>query len=107
MLCMSGKVVWGRFGVNESSGKLNSPIKTTPIMLVQRRNAELWKHHVSGSTSPELSPKALTVYEHLQKKGACFFEDISKATSLFDSQAEDAVAELVSVGLVTSDSFNG
>src|SRR5439155_952845 len=55
----------------------------------------------------ELSANASMVLEHLITKGASFFDDIIKATRLFDSKAEDAIAELVSLGLITSDSFNG
>jgi len=104
--CMSGKVVWGRFSPGESL-KLNSPIKTTPLMLVQRRNADLWKSFQDRNIPPELSANAAAVLEHLKTKGASFFDDIIRATRLFDSKAEEAIAELVSLGLVTSDSFNG
>jgi len=104
--CLSGKIVWGRFVV-ASSRKSNTPIKTSPIMLVQRRNAELWKECSGAEEQFELSAKALAVYEYLKEKGAVFFDDLVKGTMQFDSQCEDSLAELVSYGLVSSDSFNG
>jgi ATP-dependent Lhr-like helicase len=67
----------------------------------------LWKECSGAEEQVELSPKALAVYEYLRAKGAVFFDDIVKGTMQFDSQCEESLAELVSYGLVSSDSFNG
>lgn len=106
--CMSGKYVWGRIGKTDGAvKKLNSPIKTTPVMLVSRKNAEVWKYDAGNNNAPELSAKALQVVNFLKERGASFFEDIATGTRLFDSQTEEAIAELVSAGIVSSDSFTG
>jgi ATP-dependent Lhr-like helicase len=113
MLCSAGKVSWGRFRASSGTKdkKVSSPIRTTAVTFVDRIHLTTWKH--LGSSSPEesaennLTPKALQVFEVLQKQGASFFDDIVFRSKLFPSQAEDALGELIGAGLVTSDSFTG
>jgi len=45
--------------------------------------------------------------EALRAEGACFFDDLLRASRLLPSQAEDALGELVAAGLATADSFAG
>jgi ATP-dependent Lhr-like helicase len=45
--------------------------------------------------------------DYLQAHGASFFDEIATGSKLLNAQAEDALAELVAAGLVTSDSFSG
>lgn len=104
--CLSGRTAWGRFRVN-SSGR--GPVKSTPIMLVQRTNLETWKHF---SDAPKeilnsLSHMTKKVYEFLTERGASFYHDIVEKAGILKSQAEEAIAELVALGIVTSDSFTG
>jgi ATP-dependent Lhr-like helicase len=47
------------------------------------------------------------VRQHLEARGASFFDDIVHGTRLLRTEVEQALAELVSSGLVTSDSFAG
>jgi ATP-dependent Lhr-like helicase len=47
------------------------------------------------------------VLEHLHGHGASFFDEIVDATGLLRTQAEEALAEIVALGLVHSDSFSG
>lgn len=101
--CLSGRTSWGRFRVPKNSGK--SPVKTTPIMLVQRANVPFWKS--SAETENEFSPGALKIIEFLTQRGASFFQDITEKTGLFKSQAEEAIGELVAAGRIVSDSFAG
>ncbi len=49
----------------------------------------------------------MQVFEVLSSQGALFYDDIINRTQLFKSQAEDVLGELISAGLVTSDSFTG
>lgn len=112
MLCLSGNTVWGMFRQKniESNGKKGSnPIKATPITLVSRTNLETWKglrHPFNGSLE-HLSSAARKVLELLTSQGASFFEDIVQKTSLLRIQVEEAMAELVALGLLTSDSYSG
>src|SRR5206468_1516818 len=52
-------------------------------------------------------PQAQLVADCITDQGASFFDDLLEHTGLLRSQLEDALAELVGLGLVTSDSFGG
>jgi len=47
------------------------------------------------------------VSDFIQAHGASFFDEIAEGAGLLPSQAEEALAELVALGLVNSDSFGG
>jgi len=47
------------------------------------------------------------VAEYIQTHGASFFDEIADSVGLLPSQAEEALAELVALGIVNSDSFGG
>jgi ATP-dependent Lhr-like helicase len=105
MSCLSGKTSWGRFRIQKGSGK--SPVKSTPIMLVQRTNVPYWKHSQNPESVTNLSVSASQIMGFLTQRGASFFQDIVEKTGLFKSQAEEAIAELVAAGLIVSDSYAG
>lgn len=112
MLSVAGKISWGRFrpAIINKEKKASSPIRTTAITFVNRNHLGTWKKNQqdeSGSGEGNLSPKAQQVFEILQGQGASFFDDIVYKTKLFPSQAEDALGELISTGMITSDSFTG
>src|SRR6185312_6436811 len=52
-------------------------------------------------------PRARVVVDVLRAHGASFFDEIVEATHLLRTNVEDALAELVALGRVTSDSFAG
>jgi ATP-dependent helicase Lhr and Lhr-like helicase len=54
-----------------------------------------------------LGSAATLIRKLLQQQGACFFTDLVRLSGLLAVQVEQALAELVSAGLVTSDSFTG
>ncbi len=113
MLCAAGKISWGRFRASANQvkdKKAASPIRTTPVTFVGRNRLNVWKN--SPATPAEkhdsyLSARAKQIYDVLKKQGASFFDDLVFKTKSFPSQAEDALGELISAGLVTSDSFTG
>jgi ATP-dependent Lhr-like helicase len=118
LLCLSGRITWGRFMTqtavrDDSDGKTRKPragpVKSTPINIIQRGNAELWRRLVNTGNEPEpvLSSDAGLVRQVLVEKGASFFLDIVGHSGLIRTRVENALAELVSQGLVTSDSFAG
>lgn len=112
MLCMSGRLSWGRLRLPANTGESRSrsgPIRSSPITLLSRENMDLWKTAAGVQETGEviLSPDASKIYKHLQERGASFFRDITQATRLLESHAENAMGELVSAGLVNSDSFTG
>lgn len=109
-LCMSGRIVWGRFNPPKSAAlrKKSGPIKSTPIVFVPRSLEHLWrKLKMPSNNPPVLSTAARKVEGHLRRKGASFFDDIVESTGLLKSQVEAGMAELVSQGLVVSDAYAG
>jgi ATP-dependent Lhr-like helicase len=109
VLCLSGKYTWGKFRQTQSQNKKGpSPVKSTPISLISRGNLEFWKKMGSNhQEEKQLSVKSDQVFECIRNSGAVFFDDILANTGLFKVQLEDIMAELVSKGLITSDSFTG
>ncbi len=104
-LCRSGRVVWTRLAgrIKASSG----PVRGTPIVLLPRRQLAAWYALASDAPQPELSSRAQRVFETLQGQGALFFDELQQDARLLRSELEDALGELVAVGLVNADSFAG
>jgi len=77
-------------------------------VLLQRRNLPTWAA-LAGMTQtvPALSSRAQAVADELKNHGASFFDELSANTHLLQTELEDALAELVAGGIVTSDSYAG
>ena len=111
-LCLSGQVVWARLTAPKNGterAKASGPVRTTPISLLNRKDAALWNSLFPGTARDEvtLSSSAEAVYGLLLARGASFFSDLVDGAGLLRSQVEDALGELVGCGLVTADSFAG
>jgi len=106
IMCLSGITSWGRFRNGAKEKSVHSPIKTTPVTLVNRTNISLWKNGTTFNAE-QLSKEAVMVYEVLQKNGASFFHDILNKTKLLKPEVENALSELVGNCHITSDSFTG
>jgi ATP-dependent Lhr-like helicase len=109
-LCLSGRAAWTRVSAPARvAAKSAGPIRTTPVTLLSRRSASLWTRAVTvAATEPApVTSRAEVVADYLKHHGACFFDEIVDGTGLLRTQVEDALAELVVVGLVHSDSFAG
>ena len=66
MLCLSGRVAWGR--TTPADGASKAPLKTSPIALLVREHAALWR--ASSEAEPEgLSSSARTAYDALRSRG--------------------------------------
>ncbi|MCU1268338.1 MAG: box helicase domain protein [Acidobacteria bacterium] len=114
-LCLSGEVMWARLtplaapknGPEKSRG--SGPVRTTPIAIVRRKNLSVWNSVFPRPSLEEVNFSTTTevVHSFLRTRGASFFHDIVESTRLLRSQVEDALAELVAYGLITSDSFTG
>ncbi len=82
-------------------------MRTTPITLLARPHAPLWAS-LSGKAEPvRPSPRAQAVADYIRQHGASFFDELAQGSGQLRSQVEDALAELVALGLVNSDSFGG
>jgi ATP-dependent Lhr-like helicase len=110
-LCLSGRAIWTRLSSQANSGSASGrgPIRTTPVTLLPRRSAAPWTRAAPPPAvkTEELSSRAQAVVEVLRSHGASFYDEIVQSTGLLRTQVEDALAELVAVGLVASDSFAG
>jgi ATP-dependent Lhr-like helicase len=121
-LCMTGQVGWGRLSPHPATLSENNqdadakqktrriiPTSVAPITFFVREEAD-WmmpKHPENdGEETRFLSYSALAVRDFLRNRGASFFTDISRGTSLLKSEVETALWELVAAGLVTADGFD-
>jgi ATP-dependent Lhr-like helicase len=103
-LCLSGRMAWGRITPASGSGK--APLRSSPIALMPREHAALWR----AAAEPEggdASSEARAVYDALRARGASFFHELVAGTGLLRTQVERALGELAGAGLVTADSFSG
>ncbi len=105
-VCQSGRFAWLRTTAAVSSTATRTgPIRTTPIAILPREKMSIYLS--TDDASGPISVEARAVREYLSTHGASFFPQILAGTGLLRSRAEDALAELVASGLVTSDSFAG
>jgi ATP-dependent Lhr-like helicase len=110
--CLAGRVAWARLRPRvaappNAAGRGVGPVRTTPIALFARRHAPLWRALSAPAEPPTLSRDAYTVAEFIGDNGASFFDEIVTGAGLLRTQIEQALSELVALGLATSDSFAG
>src|SRR6185437_6616283 len=78
----------------------------SPGTLSPRRHVALWRSLLPAEDAKP-SAKARAVLEFMTVNGASFFDELVQHCGLLRTHVEEALAELVSLGLVTSDSFAG
>jgi ATP-dependent helicase Lhr and Lhr-like helicase len=108
--CLAGRVAWMRLRPRNgrSNGALRpAPVRTTPMTLLPRRHTGIWTSLAPRDSAVEPSPRAQRLADCIKEHGASFFDELMDASGLLPSQVEEALAELVALGLVTSDSFAG
>jgi ATP-dependent Lhr-like helicase len=105
--CLAGRVAWARLRPRNGSERSATPVRTTPIALVARRHAAFWASLSSAEDPPRPGSRAQAVADVIRQYGASFFDELVEGTGLLRPQVEEALAELVALGLVTSDSFAG
>jgi ATP-dependent Lhr-like helicase len=109
--CLAGRFVWTRLAhrtARKGDGERGAaPVRSTPISLLARRNLKVWSSLSGEPDTSGLSVRARVVADFIQEHGASFFDEIADAAGLLPSQAEEALAELVALGIVNSDSFGG
>jgi ATP-dependent Lhr-like helicase len=108
--CLSGRIAWARLTPSAGGNgreRAASPVRTTPIALMERRRASHWMALAGSGNAPQPSPRAQAVLDALKAQGAVFFDELTEMSGLLRPQAEEALGELVSLGLVNSDSFAG
>ena len=111
--CRAGRFIWTRLAArggarsDEAAARGGSPVRSTPIVLLARRNVPLWSMFADQSDPALLTSKAQAVADFIREHGASFFDEIAENVGMLPSEVEESLAELVAVGLVNSDSFAG
>jgi ATP-dependent Lhr-like helicase len=111
MLCLTGRVAWGRLSVPASTATgsrlARGPIRTTPMALFLRDHLDVMLGLAPPRDPNRLSGSAAAVLEQLTRRGASFLPELARGAGILVSQVEAALAELAAAGLVTSDSYAG
>jgi ATP-dependent Lhr-like helicase len=106
--CLAGRFVWTRLAARRSDPERRAaPVRATPVVLLARRNLKVWTALSDEAPAVQLSAGAQRVADYLSSHGASFFDELAGGSGLLPTQAEEALAELVALGLVNSDSFAG
>jgi ATP-dependent Lhr-like helicase len=112
--CRAGRVVWARLaargaahGADSERSHGASPIRSTPITLMARRSVPQWTAMTDHSNPVSLTSRGRAVAEFIREHGASFFDEIADHVGMLPVEVEDALAELVALGMVNSDSFAG
>jgi ATP-dependent Lhr-like helicase len=109
--CLSGQLTWARLRPRQprpdgAPGRV-APLRTTPITLLARRHLPMWGALSASGDAAVASGRAKVVADWIRQNGASFFDELMEGTGLLRSQLEEALAELVALGLASSDSFTG
>ncbi|EIL91979.1 DEAD/DEAH box helicase, partial [Rhodanobacter spathiphylli] len=105
-LCRSGRIAWSRLRTGSGGG--GGPVRSTPIVLLPRREMAVWTAVAAGDPQEILlSSRAQAVADALQEHGALFFDELLAETHLLRTELEDALGELVAAGRISADSFAG
>ena len=107
-LSLAGRVVWTRLSAARPNGdRAPSPVRTTPIALLARRNLGVWTVLADAGDGAPLTSRAREVADFIGAHGASFFDEIVAGTGLLRTQVEEALGELTALGVVNADSFGG
>ncbi|HEX4616021.1 MAG TPA: DEAD/DEAH box helicase, partial [Stellaceae bacterium] len=105
--CLAGRIAWARLRPRNGGERSASPVRTTPIALLARRHAALWASLSAIEEPARPSSRAQAVADFIHQYGASFFDELVEGTGLLRPQVEEALGELVALGIVASDSFAG
>ncbi|MGH8220335.1 MAG: DEAD/DEAH box helicase [Steroidobacteraceae bacterium] len=105
--CLAGRFVWLRLTSRAPTARGAGPLRSTPITFIARRNVRFWAALADAPSPEHLTGRAGAVRDYLEAHGASFFDDLIEGASLLAAQVEEALGELVAMGLVHADSFAG
>ncbi len=108
-LSLTGEVAWARLYPAADAGRKAGATRLSPVSFVFRDNLALYLGRTAAPPSSEIhiSGVAREVMECLERRGACFFQELTQATRQLASDVEEGLRELVACGLVTCDGFAG
>jgi ATP-dependent Lhr-like helicase len=115
-LCLTGAVGWGRLSPHPSLADAADQIRrrvvpssVAPMTFFIREDADwMIARHASktdGDTG-SLSEGGRRALDYLRQRGASFFADIVRGTKMIKAEAEAALWELVTAGMITADGFD-
>ena len=106
--CRAGRFVWTRLAARTAEPERGAaPVRSTPITLLTRRELQSWSRLAEAPDPAQLTSRARAVMDFIREHGASFFDEIADSAGMLPSEVEDALAELVALGMVNSDSFGG
>jgi len=120
--CLAGRFVWVRLAARASGTRASAapasagrasaargaaPLRSTPITFIARRNVRFWAALADPPRAEQLTGRARAVSDYLEAHGASFFDDLLEGARLLPAELEEALGELVAMGLVHADSFAG
>ena len=110
--CLAGRASWARLtppAAANGNGRARhaTPVGATPIALIERRRAPQWLALAPLNGAAPMSGRAQAVLDCLKSRGALFFDELAEAARLLRHELEQALGELVALGLAASDSFGG
>jgi ATP-dependent Lhr-like helicase len=97
---LSGEFAWGRLW-----GGASSAVRVTPIGFVPREHLDEWLALTEPGEIEGLSGPAKDLLAAFRAHGPMFPQNLPKAASLVPAHVEMGLADLLSHGLVTCDSF--
>jgi ATP-dependent Lhr-like helicase len=116
---LSGELVWMRlFPPADLDGHAGAT-RASPISLLYRNQMEAWMalaakpldsargRQFAAQNGDGWTSAAKQVLDHLESRGASFFQEIVSGTGLLRTQVETALRELIASGRVTGDGFAG
>ncbi len=108
-LTTSGKICWLRLRPRNGCSPGANLSRVSPITFSPRHDLSTWLGFAQRPSMDllELSGPASVLRSFLRTRGASFFDDLVEGTKLLRTQCESALSELVTNGLVTSDSALG
>ncbi|MDH3466761.1 MAG: DEAD/DEAH box helicase [Gammaproteobacteria bacterium] len=111
-LSLQGRVQWLRVPAHRGpvrSHRPAAPVRSTPIVIGPRGYGALIRRlsGVADSSAVAMSSAGRRVVDTLSTEGALFFDELVEYSGMPSFQVEQTLAELVTVGAVSSDHFNG
>ena len=110
MLCLTGAVGWARLSppVASEASAVSRIVGATPVALFDREHGACWQSlRLDEGSDVRMSEAARAIAELLRTRGASFAREIAAATALSDEEVRQALGELVSAGVISSDGFAG
>lgn len=110
-LCLAGRAAWlrvppaGGGSTNTAHARLGRPLRATPITLASRACMPLFVR--PGPPDTAAGAFAARVLEYLERRGACFFDELVSGLGTEAGAVERALIALAALGQVTCDGFAG